>query len=130
MTVKEFMESPGRSFGQFYGSYKRTTGKSVKGMADEFLESLEEDIACELEARGFDIDRKSIKAECESIRPNIKRLVQAFEVDKGNLDDSLKEVFTKKIGFEWYIQSENKLLSTRACEIFKDCGKLSLEFND
>lgn len=130
MTIEEFMKFPSREYGQFYGSYKRKKDKSVKEKADEFLKSLEEDIAMELSARGFDIDRESIWSECESIRPNIERLVKAYEEGE-DLDESLKEVFTEKHGFEWYIQSRNGLLSTRACEIFDDDPEeLHIEFND
>lgn len=130
MTVKEFMESPDRSFGQFYGEYQRCTGKSVKEMADEFLTNLGNDIAEELSARGFSIEPNSIREECESIRPNIERLIKAYDVDGGKLDDALKEVFKEKIGHEWFIRSKNGLLSTRACGIFAELDSLSMEFND
>lgn len=144
MTVKEFMDSPDKDYGQFYGKCT-FDGKKDFALVHEFKTSLVNDILFELKARGFEVEIDSIEEEVESIMGVVSGLIHLYNQARTDdiPDSDFQRIWTPTDQNDWEkaIKSKNGLLYFRPCSLFYEDPNnwiyadlefpaFSIEFND
>lgn len=141
MTVEEYIVNR-RSLPNFYGRVKinrksLNKEKVVNLSTENLIHDIVFDIKGELKANGYDISYGSLFAEVESIRVNLRSIVEyfydnGFDEDKFLHSDLFKKYWKTNCPDDWEhgIKTKNGLLYFRKCCLFLEKDGFSIEFND